>query len=295
MRRNAKLAAIAVLVLAVMGACASSERDSLGAPSSGAANEGGSGGKRIAYDAAARGSDGFGPAALDSSLPAAGPQVIKRGDVALRVPEGDLQEAVRRIVAIAEGRGGFVLSTSIEDEGAKSGTIVIRVPAESFEDALSAAEDVGDVTREEVSGEDVSEEFVDLDARLRNFEAQESVLLDLMAKSQNVADTLRVQRELQGVQLEIERLRGRLRFLRDQTDLSTITVSLREQETTVAATGLLGRAWKRAVDTFNAIVSGVVVALSVAIPVGLVLILLLVIVRLVRPHIPAWGPRDARG
>jgi hypothetical protein len=236
-------------------------------------------------------------AALGSSLPAVGPAVIKTAEVTLRIDEGGLQEAVRALVEVARSHGGFVLSTSVEDEGASGGTIVMRVPAGSFEDALSDAEEAGEVTREEVAGEDVSQEFVDLEARLRNFEAQESVLLDLMAESESVADTLRVQRELQGVQLEIERLSGRLRYLRDQTDLSTITLRLRESDPTVAATGLLERAWRRGVDTFNAIVSAVVVGLSVAIPVSLLLVLLLLIARFVWPRLPSWvaggGARDA--
>ena len=229
--------------------------------------------------------DRFRPLA-SAELPPVGPSVIKTADVAVRV--GRLQEAIRALVAVARNNGGFVLSTSVRDEPGDGGTVVMRVPAERFETALGDAEATGDVLREQVSGEDVGQEFVDLEARSRNFEAQESVLLDLMSRSTSVADTLRVQRELQDVQLEIERLRGRLRYLRDQTDLSTITVDLTERVPVVAAPSTIARAWQRAVDTFAAIVSGIVVGLGVVLPIALLALLVLVIGRPLGRRLASW-------
>ena len=229
---------------------------------------------------------------LGESLPDVGPRVIKTADVSLEIDRGALQDSIRQVVEVARTNGGFVLSTSIRDESGHRGTVVLRVPAERFESALAGAEAIGDVTSERVAGGDVSQEFVDLEARLRNFEAQESVLLKLMARSTSVADTLRVQRELQDVQLEIERLRGRLRYLRDQTDLSTITLDLDEAGATVAGTSTIGRAWQKAVDTFTAVVSGVVIGLGVVIPLALFALLAFLIGRLVLPRLPSWGSRN---
>lgn len=296
MTRKLRLLGGMLVVIAAIGACAGSDDDAAEANGI-AAPEQARRGDRMAFDSAGGGSndDSFqtNTATLDSSLPPIGPAVIKTGDLTVSIPEDGLQERLRRVVDLARAHGGFVLSTSTQERGVRSATVVLRVPAEGFEDALADARSLGEVVREQVSGEDVSQEFVDLDARLRNFEAQESVLLDLMAKSASVADTLRVQRELQDVQLEIERLRGRLRYLRDQTDLSTITVTIRESEPVVAGTGLIERAWNRSVDTFNAIVSAIVIGAGVAIPIGLLLVLVLMIARFVRPHLPSWGPRDA--
>lgn len=293
---RARMLVGALVVLAGAGACGgdSELREAMhggdggaGAPDAVAYDESGN-----HFDTAAHPSGG-GTDAFDSALPDIGPSVIKTGEVVLRVPEGELQTSLSEVVDVARAHGGFVLSTTVDEGGVRSGMVVLRVPAESFEDALADARTVGEVVREQVSGEDVSQEFVDLDARLRNFEAQESVLLDLMSKSASVADTLRVQRELQDVQLEIERLRGRLRYLRDQTDLSTITLHLREEdETTVAGTGLWERAWDRAVRTFDAIFSAIVVGLSVALPVGVFLVLALLLARFLRPRLPSWGTRD---
>jgi hypothetical protein len=288
-----------MVALALIGACSGSDSES--GSDGGAADvpaaepeRGVDQRREMAFDSAGGGNDAFvtDTAALDSSLPAVGPAVIKTGELGVRVPEGRVQGRVQEVVDLARSHGGFVLSTTVEEHRDLSATVVLRIPAESFEDALAEARSLGEVITEQVSGEDVSQEFVDLDARLRNFEAQESVLLDLMAKSQSVADTLRVQRELQDVQLEIERLRGRLRFLRDQTDLSTLTVTLREDEPVVAGTSVIERAWKKSVETFNAIVSAIVIGLGVALPIAVLLLIVLLIARFLRPRLPSWGPRQ---
>jgi hypothetical protein len=295
MGRSRTLVVGMLVVGAALAACSSTDRSEM---ASGGSNDGGASAPRARdlADGFALGpgddSAGGGSLAVDDGLPAVGPAVIKTGDLTVRVGEDRLQGALSEAVDVARSHGGFVLSTEVEEDGDRSGTIVLRVPAESFEEAMADARALGEVVREQVSGEDVTQEFVDLDARLRNFEAQESVLLDLMAESATVADTLRVQRELQDVQLEIERLRGRLRYLRDQTDLSTITLRLRESDPVVAGTGLLDKAWRRAVDTFNTIVSAIVVGLSVAIPISLFLVVLLLIVKLIRPRLPSFGTRD---
>jgi hypothetical protein len=239
------------------------------------------------------GSDDALVSAAVATLPAAGPSVIKTADVSIRVRAGSLQRSTQDLVAIAQDNQGFVLSSSVVDDAGHSGEVVLRVPAGRFEIALSDIDAVGNVVRKQVSGQDVGEEFVDLEARLRNFEAQESVLLRLMAKSTSVADTLRVQRELQDVQLEIERLRGRIRFLRDQTDLSTIRVDVSEAGVTVAEMSSIARAWHRAIDTFNAVVSGVVISLGVLIPLALLLALVLLLARVLRSRLASWWPRDA--
>jgi hypothetical protein len=300
MRSKSRLLVAAVILAALAaGACSGDDdMDALRSRAAEAGTDGGGGGgseRHMAYDGDEFAPVGTGPlgdtntATAGGSLPPVGPAVIKTGDLTVQVADGRMQAALSSVVDVARAHGGFVLSTTVDEQGGRSGTVVIRVPAEGFEDALADARDVGEVVREQVSGEDVSQEFVDLDARLRNFEAQESVLLDLMAESSSVADTLRVQRELQDVQLEIERLRGRLRYLRDQTDLSTLTLRIREGDAVVAGTGLFERAWRRSVATFNAIVSAIVVGLSVALPISLLIVLLLLILKVVRPRLPSFG------
>jgi hypothetical protein len=220
-----------------------------------------------------------------SRLPTVGPSVIKTGDLRVRVPDGDFRQSVQEVVSIA-GRypGGFVLSTSIGGGEARFGTIVIRVPARSFERVLTDLEGLGEVRSENVTGQDVTQEFIDLEARLRNSRSQEAVLLRLMDKASTVTDTIRVQGELQAVQLEIERLTGQLRYLEDQTSLGTLTVSLVEAGAAPQPAGTLQRAWKQALENTLEVVAAVIVGAGVVIPVALLVLVALLIVRQLRPR-----------
>lgn len=226
--------------------------------------------------------DSTAPGGLE--LPALGPRVIKTADVMVEVERFTpaLQDATR----LAGTYGGFLVSSSVEGDRARRGSIIVRIPSDRFEQALAAFRDLGKVTRETVSGEDVGQEFVDLEARLRNFEAQEAVLLRLMDRAQSVSDTIKVQRELSVVQLEIEQITGRLRFLEDQTAMGTIGVALVEAGAPTEE-GILTRAWKRAVGALLAVLYGIVVALGVVVPVGLLLWLAWMVLRRARPKLSA--------
>jgi len=226
------------------------------------------------------------PQIQSMALPTVAARVIKTADLEVAVLDGDFRSALTAAVEVARRHGGFVLSTSVEAGNAKSGRLVIRVPAESFERALTDIESLGDVGREVVSGEDVSQEFVDLQARLRNAEAQEKVLLKLMDRSKSVQDTIDVQRELQTVQLLAEQLSGRLRYLEDQTSFSTITLALGEKGAPAAASpGVLQEAWDNATKTFFVVVSAVILGAGFALPVVILVAIMLLIVRLVRPYL----------
>jgi Domain of unknown function (DUF4349) len=269
-------------VAMVLGACGGSDGDS---------STGGGGGmaaqeqslRREAFGAGG-GNDPFVADADTVALPTMGPRVIKTARLSVEVGPDGLPDAVQDVVGIAEGAGGFVLSTELSGERSGTGTIVLRVPSEEFEAALAAIGDLGDVARRTVSGEDVSEEFVDLEARLRNFEAQEAVLLRLMDRATTIGETIRVQRELTGTQLEIERIRGRLRFLEDRTSLGTITVGMREAGAVVASRTTLEKAFERAGEAALTVVSMLIVALGFAIPITALGLIGIVAFKVLRPR-----------
>lgn len=220
-----------------------------------------------------------------SAIPAVGPRVIKTGDLAVEVERGSFRDTLRQATAVAGRYGGFVVSTTVEGREARQGTLTIRIPADRFERALGDIQGLGKLERQTVAGQDVGQEFVDLQARLRNFEAQEEVLLRLYEGAQTVADTIKVQREVAGVQLQIEELRGRLRYLEDQAAFGTITVSLAEAGAVPARPGPIRRAWERAVDVFVGLVSGLIVGLGAVIPVGLLLAVAYAAFRRLRPRL----------
>ena len=305
-RRFAALVLIGVIVSGVVGACSSDDSSSPGAtadaPADIAVQDIARSEVRTAYGAATGtntrtfdkgdgdvlGSGGTGGGVAGSlQVPDIGPNVIKTADVRIEVVRKEVEDAVRNSVSTAGRFGGFVVSTSLEGDGAGSATVVVRVPAESFERALAALEELGEVDSELISGQDVGQEFVDLEARIRNLESQEAVLLRLMDESRSVSDTIRVQRELQGVQLEIERLTGRLRYLKDQADMSTISVSFFESGAAPGkpTLGVLQRAWERAVDVSLAVVSAVIVGTGFVMPIGVLIALAYLLLRALRPRL----------
>jgi Domain of unknown function (DUF4349) len=207
-------------------------------------------------------------------VPEVGPRVIKTAAITLQLEVGTFEHAMQTATLVAAGHGGFVASSRSSGERLLTGTIVVRIPADQFEAALDELRGMGTVVGEELSGQDVSAQFVDLDARLRNWEAQETVLLGLMQKATTIDDSIKVQRSLEDVQLAIEQLRGQIRLLGDQADFSTITVTM--SEVAAAATPVpkprpkpttFARAWSRAVHGLAVVGSGVVVAFGYLLPI----------------------------
>jgi hypothetical protein len=126
-----------------------------------------------------------------------------------------------------------------------------------------------------VSGEDVGAEYVDLEARLRHWRAQEAVFLDLMAKAQSISETISIQQQLSVIQEQIEQHEGRRRYLDGQTAFSTVRFSILESGAVAKEPGeprtTLARAWERAVGATLAVVGGSLVVLGVVVPLALIL------------------------
>jgi hypothetical protein len=157
--------------------------------------------------------------------------IIKNADLSLEVQ--DVPTAERAITEQAAELGGYVVrvQTSGTDKDLRT-TITFRVPAERFEEALERVQGLGTrVLSRIVSGDDVTEEFVDLEARLRNLTATRDQLLDLLNRADRVEDALQVNRELSNIQGQIEQVSGRIKYLQQSAALSTVTVSLQPVDT----------------------------------------------------------------
>lgn len=207
------------------------------------------------------------------ALPAIGPDIVKTAEISLTVKENGFNDAFGRAGFIAGKYGGYVQSSSSAGVKVQSGTLLIRVPSASFDLAMNDLRGLGTIARQSVSGEDVTSQYVDLQARLTTWEAQESVLLKLMGNAHSIEATLRVQRELQDVQFRIEQIKGQLRVLDNQTSLATISVSISEPGAPVGIEQAarqnrpsLAEAWDRSVNGFLGVVSSVVVGLGYLIP-----------------------------
>ena len=142
-----------------------------------------------------------------------------------------VSEATAQVRVIAESLGGFVeqLSSSGEPQHQRA-TMTIRVPQDQFFQALERIEALGTVQSRDIGSEDVSEQFIDLEARLKSDLGEEQSLLSLLERAGVVSEVLAIERELFRVRSEIERFQGQLNFLERRVDLATITVSLLSPE-----------------------------------------------------------------
>ena len=147
----------------------------------------------------------------------------------------DVRDTIDKITELAQSREGYVVNSSSWKEGERIvGQITIRVPSEDFNYAMSVLRSLAvEVNSETTSSQDVTEEYVDLEATLRNLEATEVQLLKLMEKAVKVEDILNVQRELSRVQQDIERTKGRMQYLERTSAMSLIQVSLEQSKVEV--------------------------------------------------------------
>jgi uncharacterized protein DUF4349 len=148
----------------------------------------------------------------------------------LTIETKDARRASIQLASAARAAGGYVSDNheTVDALGARSVAIVVRVPFVRFDRALLQVEALGKVLEKQVSAEDVTEEFVDSQAKLRNLEQTEQRLLAHLNRTGRLADTLLVEKELSRVRGEIEQLQGRLRYLAHRVTFSTLTVTLTE-------------------------------------------------------------------
>ena len=159
------------------------------------------------------------------ALESAQRQVISTASLSVEVEE--VQGAVAQVRVIAESLGGFVeqLSSSGSAEHQRA-TMTIRVPQDQFFTALERIQSLGELLNENVGSEDVTEQFIDLEARLNSLMREEQSLLSLLDKADTVSDILTIERELSRIRTEIEQLQGRLNFLERRVEFASISVFL---------------------------------------------------------------------
>ena len=161
----------------------------------------------------------------DYALQQAGRMIVRTADIEME--SDDPGDAANRIAAIAESYGGYVAWMSVKSQNPPSASITVKVPEKSFFDALNEIRKVGKVLKEDVNARDVTEQYIDLDARLRNLRAEEAWLLNVVNKAKNVQDLIMIEKELWRVRGEIERIEAQLKNLQRIVEYSSITISIK--------------------------------------------------------------------
>lgn len=193
------------------------------------------------------------------------PKIIKTSYIYLEVKS--FHTAADEVGAIARKYSGYVSDSSVQDyEGRKTGYVIIRIPQTAFEDVIKEIEQIGTLKEENVSLEDVTEQYIDVEARLENFKRQEQRYLEILDIAETVEDILEVEQQLERIRGNIESLQGQLNYLDNRIDLSTIHVQLAEPEEVVHDPGI-GGAFSSAVDAFLAVIRGIIIFLGYFIPI----------------------------
>lgn len=193
--------------------------------------------------------------------------LIRTGDLSLLVAKGTLLSSVDRVTSMTTAAGGYVLSsaigsdaatpvpltegsdvvapvdglatTTVADGSSPYATITVRVPEAAFDSTLKRFAQLGKVESVSTSSEDVTTQYVDLQARLRHQRAVEARLVSFLDKADSISETLAVQDRIDSVQLQVEELSAQLKSLRETTTYGTISVFLHEKaaQPVVAASG----------------------------------------------------------
>jgi hypothetical protein len=155
-------------------------------------------------------------------------KIVREGSVTLEVE--DIIRAMDEVAEMADELNGYVVSSyKHEYERGVSGHISIRVPVEEFEEALAKLHQLAvAVPYETTTARDVTEEYVDLEAQVRNLQASEAQYLVLMERADTVEEMLKVQNELSTVRGQIEQIEGRMQYLEQTSETSLIDVTLQE-------------------------------------------------------------------
>jgi hypothetical protein len=209
----------------------------------------------------------FRPTALDP----ASRLIIRTGQASIEVDS--LEASMAELRRLVQRVGGFVADASVQSgrKQLRSATLELKVPASRFDELTEGLEPLGRLQFVNVGAEDVSEEFVDLTARVANGRRLEDRLVELLrTRTGKLQDVLTVERELARVREEIERMEGRLRFLKTSAQLSTLSVNLYEPPPIVSShpgRSVIGEAFKTAWRNFVGVMAGAIASLGFVAPV----------------------------
>jgi hypothetical protein len=211
--------------------------------------------------------------------------VIRIGTMSVEVEKFD--DAAKTVADVVKKNGGYISNTtsSQNSSGKKQGTLVLKVPADKYDALIAEVSTVGKVMNQNINANDITEEYIDLEARQKTQKELEQRLLKLLAeKTARLTDVVEVEQKLAAVRQTIESIDGRMRYMRNQSEMSTLTLSLYEPAILQTSSGggffyELGQGIKAGLRGFTDILKGMITLFIALLP---IIILILIIYWIVR-------------
>ncbi|HOI77140.1 MAG TPA: DUF4349 domain-containing protein [Methanofastidiosum sp.] len=254
--------------------------------------------KRVIYDEGVAYSPGYGGAPQtdtysktvyqssteSSELNSNDRKVVKNGNANIEVENFD--SSISKIKELANKYEGYVTNSNmwISDSETKSGNITIKIPEKRFEEFSDSLVQIGKIKSKETSGYDVTEEYIDLQARLKNLKNQEKRYTELLDMAKDVQDVLAIEVQLGRIRGEIESYEGRLKYLDNTTTFGTFYINLYEPEKIVHEWGIKNT-FDRAIDAFIVSVAGIIILGGFFIPILILLGIIYVIAKYIRKRV----------
>lgn len=181
-----------------------------------------------------------GPSEQATPAAASNRKLIRNATAELEVPSFD--EAIQKITAFASEEKGYIATTSSEkqENGKLRGEVVVKVLPDNLDRFLGKLRGIGELKNQALTTEDVTKAYFDTESRLKNARLMEQRLMEILkTKSNDVADLLKVEKELGRVREEIEKMLGELKFMDSQVSFATVTIQLTEKNMNIPAAFLL--------------------------------------------------------
>jgi len=294
----ALLLSMSLLALLLAAACAGAES---GPKSTAASTSGRAGaapaapaGDAGAAGAAAKPSAGSAADVIPNLTVPEGPRVQRSARISLQVPDGRFDSALNDVISIVDQAGGYIAGSDVQaaDQGQplRSGQATFQVPSDKLDEVLTEVRKKGTPESISVSGNDVTTQYVDLQARLVNAQAQRDAMLVLMQQARTVADTIQIQNQLGQVTAQIEQLKGQINYLDHSTSFATLSVRITEATAGPSDEWGLRSAFDQALHNLVGVLAFLVLALGTLIPVAVAGGILYLIGRVAWRR---WGRRPA--
>lgn len=211
--------------------------------------------------------------------------IVRTGSMNLETENYDITE--KKITETLNKHSGYIenSSSSVNSSGKKQGVMTIKVPADKYDVLLSEITTFGKVVSMNTKATDITEEYIDLEARQKTQKELEQRLLKLLSeKTARLTDVVEVEEKLASVRKNIESIDGRLRYLKSQTSYSTLTISIFEPSLLETSSGggffyEIGQGIKKGIRGFTEILSGIIMLIIALLPVIIIIITIYLIIR----------------